>query len=125
MDLGYYSTKEEAIRGGIDSLGEGGGDFVILEALELSVPVLDADRVIDEYFEWLGDCSDYYSGEGDGPEWDLGKEEQKAATAELQEALTTWSVKWLIPNVNRPDIFAATRNLEAIKNSAPAEDQPA
>ena len=86
MDLGCYSTREDAIEGGRDSVGEGEGDFVILEAAMVSPPPLDADSIIDRYFEDLGENSDYYSGECDYPEWTLGKGEQKKSLADTLES---------------------------------------
>lgn len=124
MDLGNHNTREDAIAEGIASIGEGEGDFVILEATPLVAPPLNADTIIDAYFENLGDNSDYYSGESDYPEWTLAKDQQKVAEAELQTFLTEWSEKWLIGNMPSPDIFRATRNQETIRNTVDPDMLP-
>lgn len=124
MDLGAYQTRDDAIAGAKHDIGVGEGDFVILEAAPLAPPVLDADTVINDYFEWLGDNSDYYSGESDYPEWTLDKDQQKVAESELQTMLTAWSQKWLIGNMPDPDIFAATRNVEMIRNTVDPDMLP-
>lgn len=118
MDLGSYSTRDDAIAGGKRGVGEGEGDFVIMEARQLTPPSLDADTIINDYFEYLGDSSDYYSGQSDYPEWLLPIDEQKVAEAELQQFLTAWSEKWLIKHIPNPDIFGDTRNSELVRNTA-------
>lgn len=124
MDLGNYSSREEAINEGRNQVGEGEGDFVIMEATNLMPPPLDADDVLNNYFEWLGDNGDYYSGEADYPEWTLDKEQQKIAEAELQEFLTAWSEKWLIGHMPQPDMFGSTRNREVISNTVDPDMLP-
>lgn len=124
MDLGNYSTRDDAIEGGKSSVGEGEGDFVILEATALTPPPLDADDIINNYFERLGDCGDYYSGESDYPEWTLEQDQQKTAEAELQAMLTAWSEKWLIGNMPAPDMFGQTRNVETVRNTIDPDMMP-
>lgn len=124
MDLGSYQTRDDAIAGGINSIGEGEGDFVILEARSLVPPPLDADTIINDYFEHLGDSGDYYSGEGDYPEWLLPLDQQKIAETELQQLLTAWSEKWLVNNMNDPDMFGETRNQETIRNTVDPDMLP-
>lgn len=120
MDLGNYSSRDEAIREGIVSLGEGERDFVILEATQMVPPPLDAEDIINNYFESLANSTDYYSGEADAPEWLLAKEQQKVAESELQAFVVTWSKEWLTNNMPSPDIFGSTRNKEFISNTKPA-----
>lgn len=124
MDLGSYQTRDDAIAGGLSSIGQGEGDFVVLEARSLTPPPLDADTIINDYFEYLGDNSDYYSDEGDYPEWLLAADEQKIAEAELQQLLTAWSEKWLINNMTDPDRFGDTRNMEMIRNTVDPDMLP-
>lgn len=124
MDLGNYATRDDAIDGGKRDIGEGEGDFVILEAAALVPPHLAADDILNDYFEWLGDNSDYYSGEGDCPEWTLDKDQQKTAEAELQAFLGAWSEKWLIGNMPPPDRFRSVRNQETIRNTVDPDMLP-
>jgi len=124
MDLGSRQTREDAIAEGLNSIGEGEGDFFILEARSLVPPPLDADDVLNNYFEWLGDNTDYYSGEADYPEWTLPRDEQRVAEAELQALLTAWSEKWLIKNMPMPDMFGDTRNAETIRNTIDPDALP-
>lgn len=124
MDLGSYSTRDDAVAGGKREIGEGEGDFVIMEARQLFPPPLDADTIINDYFENMGDSFDYYSGEGDYPEWLLPLDQQKVAEVELQEFLTAWSEKWLIKNMPQPDMFGDTRNRETIRNTVDPDMLP-
>lgn len=124
MDLGCYSTRDDAIEGGIDSVGKGEGDFVILEATSRIAPPLEADSIINTYFEELGENTDYYSGECDYPEWTLDKDKQKEAEAELQDFLTAWSAKWLTDNMTSPDVFDGIRNVETISNTVDPDMLP-
>jgi hypothetical protein len=124
MDLGSYQTRNDAIAGGLANVGQGEGDYVVLEAFALVPPPLDADTIINDYFEYLGDNSDYYSGEAGYPEWLLPTEQQKIAESELQSFLTAWSEKWLINNMNEPDQFGGTRNVETIRNTVDPDILP-
>lgn len=124
MTVGPCNTRDDAVAGAIRDIGEGEGDFVVMEACSLIPPPLDADTIINDYFEHLGDTSDYYSGEGDYPEWLLPEDQQKVAEAELQQFLTAWSEKWLINHMNDPDQFGETRNVETISNTVDPDMLP-
>lgn len=117
MTVGPCRTREEAIAEAIADIGEGEGDFIVLEAVMHEISI-SAHSVLDRcYDDWAN--GDMFSYEHDAPEPQGSKEEQKAAEADLQAALDAWVAKWR-HTLPTPNMFAAQRNDQTIPNDAEA-----
>lgn len=113
MTVGPCETREEAIAEALDDIGEGEGDFIIIEAIMHEISI-SADSVIDRCYEEWADGG-MFSQEHDGLEPQGSKEDQKAAEVDLQAALDAWVAKWR-HTLPTPNMFAAQRNNETILN---------
>lgn len=132
MTVGPEPTRDDAIAQGMDDVGEGEGDFIVLEAVMHEIS-LSASSVLENAYENWCD-GDMFSHEYDSPEPQGTKEDQQAGETELQALLNGWVAKWrhILPT---PNMFAATRNQETIRNTVDpdmlpgghdvAEDEPA
>lgn len=118
LTIGPCATKEEAIEEALSDIGEGEGDFIVLEAVIQEIS-LSASAILDNAYEHWSDCSDLFSMEHDAPEPRGSKEDQKAAETELQALLDAWVAKWR-HTLPEPTVFAASRNQETIPNTADA-----
>ena len=121
MTVGPCDTREEAISEAIDDIGEGEGDFIVIEAIMHEISISASD-VIDRCYDVWAD-GDMFSHEHDGPEPQGSKQDQKAAEADLQAALDAWVSKWR-HTLPTPNMFAAQRNEETIPNDAAARQEP-
>lgn len=122
LTIGPCNTREDAIAEGVREFGEGDGDFVILEGVMHSIS-LSANQVLEDAYEHWGDDSDLFSSESDYPEPQGSKEDQKAAEDELQALLDTWLDKWR-HTFPKPNMFAASRNEETIRNTVDPDMLP-
>lgn len=122
MDLGNYSTREDAIIGGKDSLGEGGGDFIIMEAT-MGILSMRADDILERFMDHVSDNHELYTGEGDYCARDGDKGFIAQADAELQVLLDGWMEKWR-HTFTSPDAFVSTRNQETVSNTVDPDMLP-
>lgn len=115
LQVGPEQTRDDAIIGGREYVGEGEGDFIIMEAVMAELR-LDAHGTLETWLDQWADDSDLFSSENEAPELGGTADEQKAATADLQAALDAWQARWakILPT---PNMFAATRNQEWISNA--------
>lgn len=114
LNVGPERTREDVIAAAISDIGEGEGDFIVLEGVMHEIS-LSASTVIDNAYEHWGDDSDLFSMEQDPPEPQGSKEDEAAAEAEMQAFLDAWVAKWR-HTLPTPNMFAATRNQETVRN---------
>lgn len=122
LQCGPYPTRDDAVAEGMNYVGEGERDFVVLEGVMHQIR-LSADTIINDAYEHWSDSSDLFSPEFDAPEPCGSKEDQKAAEDELQAFLDAWVDKWR-HTFPTPNMFAATRNLETIRNTVDPDMLP-
>jgi hypothetical protein len=122
MTVGPVSTRENAIAQARDDIGEGEGDFTIMEACMHAIS-LDAASILDNAYNDWADNGDLFSSEHNAPEPQGTKEEQKAAEIELQVLLDAWVDKHR-HTFPTPNMFAATRNQEWISNTVDPDMLP-
>jgi hypothetical protein len=122
LTIGPCNTRDDAIAEGLSDIGEGEGDFVILEGIMHDIR-LDASSIIDNAYDHWADDSDLFSTEHDAPEPKGSKEDQKAAEDDLQSLLDAWVAKWR-HTLPTPNMFASTRNQETIRNTVDPDMLP-
>lgn len=122
MTVGPEATREDAIAQAIDDIGEGEGDFTVMEA-RMHAIYFDAASIIDNAYEGWADNCDLFSSEHDAPEPQGTKEEQMVAEDELQALLDAWVDKHR-HTFPTPNMFAATRNQEWISNTVDRDMLP-
>lgn len=115
LTIGPEVTREDVIATAISDIGEGEGDFVVLEGVMHEIH-LSAKCYLDRMFEEWADDGDLFSTDQDAPEPQGSKEDQTAAEEDLQSALDAWVAKWR-HTLPTPNMFAATRNMEVIRNT--------
>lgn len=121
LTIGPCNTREDAIAEGLCGFGEGEGDFVVLEGVMHEIG-LSATSVLDGAYDNWAD-SDLFWTEHDAPEPQGSKEDQQSAQAELQTLLDGWVAKWR-HTLPTPNMFAATRNCETIRNTVDTDTLP-
>lgn len=100
---GPFGSREDAVKA-----LDGAGGFVI-EAIKRPVQFSACNLIESQYFE----DENYFSGEAGEPDRNGGTDIVLAADAELQALLDAWADRWR-HTFEEPEMFAATRNGEAI-----------
>lgn len=121
MNIGPELTRDDVVSQAMGDIGEGEGDFVILEGIMHDIN-LSASWLLDRAYDDWAD-GDLFSSEHDAPEPQGSKEDQQAAEAELQALLDGWVTKWR-HTLPTPNMFAATRNQETIRNTVDPDMLP-
>lgn len=122
LTVGPCATRDDAVAEAISDIGEGEGDFVVMEAV-LHAISFDAASIIDAAYERWSDDGDLFSLDHDGPEPQGSAEDQKAAETELQTFLDGWTDRWR-RTFPTPNMFAASRNCETIRNTVDPDMLP-
>lgn len=115
MTIGPCATRDDAVSEAIDDIGEGEGDFIVMEAVMHDIH-LSASCILDRQYDEWADNGDLFSTENGAPEPQGTPDQRKEAETELQALLDGWVAKFR-HTFPTPNMFAATRNQETIRNT--------